>query len=113
MRKFKKVNKYTLGTKIWNLWRERTNSELDYWRIIPRGKITKVRIEIFQGMLNVYYQFHKEYMFDGTYCSGCDFRQEDCFDSKKKAIAECKRRNALLKKQGKLWECKNTKLYGY
>lgn len=104
MRKFKKVNKYTLGTKIWNIQYENVNYELGYWKVISRGAITKVRIEIFRGMLNVYYQFHKEYQFDGVFCLGCDFRQEDCFDSKKKAVAECKKRNALLKKQGKLWE---------
>lgn len=109
MKKFKKVNKYTLGTKIWHLQYENFDYELGYWRIIPRGKITKVRIEIFQGMLNVYYQFHKEYQFDGVFPLGCDFRQEDCFDSKKKAIAECKRRNALLKKQGKLREVRTMK----
>lgn len=104
MRKFKKVNKYTLGTKIWHIQYENFDSKLSYWKIVPRGAITKVRIEIFRGMLNVYYQFHKEYQFDGVFPVGCDFKQEDCFDSEKKAIAECKKRNALLKKQGKLRE---------
>ena len=99
--KFKKVNKFTLGDKIWCLQHRLFDYKTSYWEVIPLGKITKVRIEIFQGMLNVYYQFHKEYQFDGALGLGCDFKQADCFDSKRKAVAECKRRNTLLKKQGK------------
>lgn len=85
--------KYRIGTKLWKVHHELFDDTQEFWEVVPRGKVDYITIDVLRHSVNIYYVFE----------AGNGVLEELCFDSKEKAIAECKRRNALLKKQGKLW----------
>ena len=79
--------KYRIGTRLWKVHHELFDDTQEFWEVVPRGKVDYITIDILQRSVNIYYVFE----------AGNGVLEELCFDSKEKAIAECKKEMHCLR----------------